>query len=131
MTGGYMFSRKQLLVVFISYLIFQSIPVQSDSDVIPHKVIIPTGQFVEIMLPSKPTTGYHWVVRSLPPTVALESMQYEQNNDCLTGGMIGCGGYTKLRLLGIKPGNDILKLQYSRLWETLPDTTKNIQVHVK
>lgn len=104
--------------------------VQSNCDVIPQERHEQAGKFIEIFLPGNPTTGHLWIVRSLPPQVALESLQYVPDEGCRAG-MTGCGGHSVVRLPGVKRGSGVLQLQYVRPWETLPAATTDIRLVIE
>ncbi len=123
--------KKQLLpMLLFSAFSAGAVTMQSNCDVIPRERHEQVGKFIEISLPGNPTTGYLWIVRSLPPQVALESLMYVPDDDCRAG-MSGCGGHSVLRLLGVKRGSGVLQLQYVRPWETLPVTTTDIKLYVE
>ncbi|HEJ0417359.1 TPA: protease inhibitor I42 family protein [Klebsiella aerogenes] len=91
-------------------------------EVSPAKVVS-LGEIFSIRLPVSLSTGYSWIVRSLPPQVALTGMAYSPPKPGLC--LPGCSGSTILYLKAISPGEGILKLQYARIWEKLPK-----QVHI-
>ncbi len=82
---------------------------------VPAEKSVKQGESFQITLPASPTTGYQWMIRSVPPQVALVSMEYTTSSDCAKG-MSGCGGNTVLSLTGITPGKGKLVLQYARPW---------------
>ncbi len=84
--------KKQLLPILLFYAFpAGAVTMQSNCDVIPRERHEQVGKFIEISLPGNPTTGYLWIVRSLPPQVALESLQYVSDDDCRAG-MTGWAG---------------------------------------
>ncbi|AFN57238.1 Proteinase inhibitor I42, chagasin [Zymomonas mobilis subsp. mobilis ATCC 29191] len=44
----------------------------------------------EIKLPSNPTTGFGWMVKTIPANVILTGMRYKDSDGCK--GAVGCGG---------------------------------------
>ncbi|MFW7226916.1 MULTISPECIES: protease inhibitor I42 family protein [unclassified Serratia (in: enterobacteria)] len=89
-------------------------------NVVPAEQTVKQGESFQITLPASPTTGYQWIIRSVPPQVALVSMEYTTSSDCAKG-MSGCRGNTVLSLTGITPGKGKMVLQYARPWELQHD----------
>ncbi|MDR1111951.1 MAG: protease inhibitor I42 family protein [Deltaproteobacteria bacterium] len=72
------------------------------------------GQEFEIRLPSNPSTGYGWILSSLPPF--LEGLG---PGEFLPGrpGLAGAGGEQVFRLRAVAAGEGEAVLSYRRPWE--------------
>lgn len=78
------------------------------------KVII--GKLFTITLPANPTTGYSWILRTLPAPVSFVSVNYRQSVECKTA-MPGCGGEQVFTFRAEKTGKGMIELVYGRPWE--------------
>jgi predicted secreted protein len=114
-------------------LLFSATTFASDmppGNVVPAEKTVTQGESFQITLPANPTTGYLWVIRSIPSQVALLSMEYSSSGDCAKG-TTGCGGKTILNLTGIMPGKGKLVLQHARPWEIQPtDSHSDVMITV-
>ncbi|BAU73048.1 protease inhibitor I42 family protein [Metapseudomonas furukawaii] len=75
------------------------------------------GQPLVLTLPSNPTTGFRWVVRSAAPNV-LQSLGPEVYTTPEDAGLVGSGGQSTWRFKASQPGDGHLHLEYLRPWET-------------
>lgn len=80
---------------------------------VPARVQGVVGKQAELLLEANPSTGYQWMVRSLPKGVLLIAGGYQASAHCQPG-MTGCSGQQRFYLLAEKPGNSTLKLIYGR-----------------
>lgn len=81
-----------------------------------HRQQVSQGALFTVTLPSNPSTGYTWILRTLPSQVSLVSSDYRQSDDCKPG-MTGCGGEQVYTFLAEKFGHGTIELHYGRLWE--------------
>ena len=83
----------------------------------PTQKTVQAGEIFTLELPANPTTGYGWIIRTMPAQIALLDMSYQPAADC--NDKTGCRGTTTLRFKAVKTGKGALKLQYARPWEPL------------
>jgi inhibitor of cysteine peptidase len=83
--------------------------------------IVKNGERFEMTLRSNPSTGYTWMLRTLPDTLMLVSTSYLQSSDCKAG-VTGCGGEQIFSFKGVGIGTGKIELVYGRSWEV--DTAK-------
>lgn len=124
--------NNKILLTTLSLAIipFTSLQSHAQNDVNQDITItVPTEKPFKITLPSNPTTGYGWIVRSLPANVALTGMEYKQSQGC--NGAMGCGGQQTLYFKPVKTGAGKLFLQYARSFEPLPKDGKTVTIIVK
>ncbi|MGL5384916.1 MAG: protease inhibitor I42 family protein [Serratia sp. (in: enterobacteria)] len=101
----------------------------SNCDIVPVSQTVKVGDLFKMVLPTTPATGYTWLIRALPPQVALTGMEYVSSPECKKG-KVGCGGTTLLHLKAITAGKGKLLLQYARPWEPLPNDMQVSEVRV-
>lgn len=82
---------------------------------------IKNGDHFDISLRSNPSTGYTWMLRTLPPQLMLVSGRYSQSADCKAG-VTGCGSTQIFSFKGVSIGTGKIELVYGRSWEV--DTVK-------
>lgn len=83
----------------------------------------------EIKLPSNPTTGFGWMVKTIPDNVILTGMSYKQSDNC--NGADGCGGEETLFFKALKKGKGNIILKYGRPFEKIPAKSTIKTVFVK
>ena len=87
------------------------------------------GKF-EIELPSNPSTGYSWKWSNKDSVTVVESIS--SNYEASHPQLIGSGGKETCRFKWVKAGNEVIKLEYKRSWESQPAAdTKEITVKVE
>jgi len=73
------------------------------------------GDRLVVRLPSNPSTGYAWTVRSdTRPTLSLTGRSYVPPGD---DGRVGASGTAVLRFRAAATGMTVLRLSYARAWE--------------
>ncbi len=82
---------------------------------------VKNGERFDISLRSNPSTGYTWMLRTLPAQLMLVSARYSQSADCKAG-VTGCGGDQVFSFKGVGTGTGKIELVYGRSWEA--DTAK-------
>lgn len=85
-----------------------------------HRQQVVEGKLFTVSLPSNPTTGYTWILRTLPSRISLVSSDYHQSDSCKKG-MVGCGGEQVFTFRAEKNGHGTIELQYGRPWEQSVD----------
>lgn len=88
-----------------------------------------TGKPIQLSLDANPSTGYQWMVSSLPPGMILIPGNYQPSSSCKPG-MTGCGGQQTFYLLAEQPGTATLSLIYGRPFDRSGWKTENISVEV-
>lgn len=114
---------------FISLLACLPLTAMSSDLMVPPDKKVGVGESFRIVLPTSGSTGYSWIIRTLPPQVALTGMDYAPSAECRAG-MTGCSGMTQLFFKAVKPGKGELRLQYARPWEPLPEETETTLIEV-
>ncbi|THD53484.1 proteinase IV [Enterobacteriaceae bacterium ML5] len=82
---------------------------------------VKNGERFDISLRSNPSTGYTWMLRTLPAQLMLVSARYSQSANCKAG-VTGCGGDQVFSFKGVSTGTGKIELVYGRSWEA--DTAK-------
>lgn len=81
------------------------------------RIVLRSGQTLEVVLASNPTTGYRWQL-SLADDAPLQSQgpaRYEQSPS--PAGMVGVGGTETWTLRGVRAGSADLRFEYRRPFE--------------
>ena len=99
-------------------------PVRGDDDNAP--LTVQVGQEAVLTLDANPTTGYTWMVKSLPDIVILEAASYDE--DTITPGMVGAGTTYTYRFIGQHGGRGTLELIYGRPWDSGSWQTRRIEI---
>ena len=84
------------------------------------------GDIANLSLDSNPTTGYSWMIKSLPNSLILVDSSYTAHET----GLIGSGGVHTYTFLGQRPGNTTLELIYGQPWNELSWNQKRVPVVV-
>lgn len=94
----------------------------------PEEISVKNGSNFQIKLPSNPTTGFGWMVKSIPANVILTGMNYNQSANC--NGALGCGGEETLFFKAIEKGKGDIVLKYGQPFNEIPkeSTVKTIFV---
>ena len=84
----------------------------------------------EVTVPMKGnlTTGYDWVVVSLPDGLTLVKDWYEADN---TGGLVGAGGVHYFTFSGEKAGTYEVVFDYQRSWLGSEGNTETVQITIQ
>jgi inhibitor of cysteine peptidase len=89
-----------------------------------------TSQFY-FSLPSNPTTGYRWTLKSFDKKVIkFRQSEYQVSNPTLIGG----GGVQTFyfKVLNLNTSIDtLIELEYSRSWENVPANTQTVHISTK
>ena len=99
-------------------------------------VDVAVGEVRVLELPSNPSTGFQWelVAPQRSAVVAVE-LSFEAPPLPPEGEELLCGapGVMRVRLHGLQPGEELLRLQYRRCWETdaPPAEQRVLQVRVR
>jgi inhibitor of cysteine peptidase len=119
--------QQLLLCALVLYLPFMT-SAATENYTAPRMKVVNVGDSFTISLPSAPSTGYTWIVRSLPSQVALTGMSYMSSiND---KNQVGGNGVTTLYLRAVNTGKGVMKLQYARVWEHLTNNTQSVTIEV-
>ncbi len=78
-------------------------------------VTLATGEALELVLTSNPTTGYSWSAVEIPTCLEQEG-EPEYDSDAPPG-MMGAGGEDTWRFVAAEPGEGTLRLEYKKSWE--------------
>lgn len=70
------------------------------------------GDTMEVVLPSNPTTGYSWVIKSNDDGIKVTEGVFEQGDS--SESVVGVGGYQKFIVEGLKEGEYAFTLDYKR-----------------
>ncbi|EMB4684636.1 protease inhibitor I42 family protein [Klebsiella pneumoniae] len=81
-----------------------------------HRKLVAQGKLFTVKLPSNPSTGYTWILRTLPYPISLVSSIYRQSSSCKPG-MTGCTGEQIYTFRAEKSGQGTIELYYGRPWE--------------
>lgn len=79
-------------------------------------VTLVTGDAIELVLTSNPTTGYSWSAAEVPACLEQDG-EPEYDSDAPPG-MMGAGGEDTWRFVAVEPGVGTLRLEYTRPWES-------------
>jgi inhibitor of cysteine peptidase len=79
-------------------------------------VSLATGEALELVLTSNPTTGYSWSAAEIPGCLEQDG-EPEYDSDAPPG-MVGAGGEDTWRFVAAEPGEGTLRLEYTRSWES-------------
>jgi len=79
-------------------------------------VTLVTGDTLELVLTSNPTTGYSWSVVEVPACLEQDG-EPEYDSDAPPF-MMGAGGEDTWRFVAVEPGEGTLRLEYARPWES-------------
>lgn len=114
--------------------------VTGDYSKVPQKTCLPTdqkqavtmklGQTFKLSLPANPSTGSSWALRSMPNSLMLLSVDYQNLPQCKKG-MVGCAGLRSYTFEVVAAGVGELKLNYGRSWEKNSWESKNIAISVQ
>ncbi|GLW36212.1 protease inhibitor I42 family protein [Pectobacterium actinidiae] len=88
------------------------------------------GKEVKLSLEANPTTGYSWMLESLPSELILVSSAYQQSKDCKEG-MVGCGGEQTFYFIGKKSGKGTLTLIYGQPFDKSTWKEHKVSVEIK
>jgi len=78
-------------------------------------VTLASGEALELVLTSNPTTGYSWSATEIP--ACLEQDGDPEYDSDAPPGMMGAGGEDTWRFTAVEPGEGTLRLEYSQPWE--------------
>lgn len=87
------------------------------------------GKEISFSVESNPTTGYGWMIKSLPAELIFVSNSYEQSKDCGEGA-VGCSGKETFNFIAQKSGTGELKLIYGQSFDkgSWKETTVKIDI---
>ena len=90
---------------------------------------IPVGGTLVVRLAANPTTGYDWTPASVAaPVVNLVGTSFTSAG---APGMTGAGGTDTFHFRAVKPGEEVLKLNYARSWETNVPPVQTVSFTIK
>jgi inhibitor of cysteine peptidase len=93
-------------------------------------VRLKVGDTFTVALPGNPSTGYSWNGSADPEVVVLTG-EPEFAPDAADENVVGAGGTVTMTYEAVKAGEADLKLQYSRVWESVqPQDTFSVTVVV-
>lgn len=85
------------------------------------------GKTVKLSLNANPTTGYSWMIDSLPQNLIFVSNEYHQSADCPKDA-VGCHGEEVFYFIARNPGESTLKLIYGRPFDKSDWQEKAVKV---
>ncbi|MDX6916137.1 protease inhibitor I42 family protein [Pectobacterium carotovorum] len=88
------------------------------------------GKEVRLSLEANPTTGYSWMLESLPSELIFVSSRYQQSKECKEG-MVGCGGEQTFYFIGKASGKGTLKLIYGQPFDKSTWEEHKVNVEIK
>ncbi len=88
------------------------------------------GKEVSLSMESNPTTGYGWMIKSLPKELFLVSKIYEQSKDCGEK-VVGCSGTETFNFIANKSGKGELKLIYGKSFDRDSWKETTVKVDIK
>jgi inhibitor of cysteine peptidase len=90
-----------------------------------------TGQTLLLMLPSNPTTGHRWLMKTPAPSI-LSSLGPEVYNNPEDVGMVGTAGQSVWRYKAASAGDGHLMMVYQQPWapEVPPERTFDCAITV-
>lgn len=88
------------------------------------------GKVVSFSVESNPTTGYGWMIKSLPDELIFISSSYEKSSDCREGA-VGCSGKETFNFIAHKSGKGVLKLIYGQSFDKASWKESIINVDIK
>lgn len=94
-----------------------------------HQQQVVEGKLFTVSLQSNPTTGYTWILRTLPSRISLVSSDYRQSDSCKPG-MLGCGGEQVYTFRAERNGHGTIELQYGRPWEQSVEKTWSERIEI-
>lgn len=94
-----------------------------------HSQKVKVGEQFTVSLPGTPSTGYTWMLRTLPAGVVLVSTDYKESDECKPG-MTGCSGQQVFNFLAEKTGKRDIEFVYGRSWEKEWAKTQSEQVEI-
>ena len=93
-------------------------------------VSVKLGQVLAVSLPSNRTTGYGWVERAPSESVLERDGEPTYAQDASSAKLAGGGGTETWRFRAAKVGQQTLRLEYVRPWETNVAPVKVINFQV-
>ncbi|MBF0101980.1 MAG: protease inhibitor I42 family protein [Desulfobacterales bacterium] len=92
---------------------------------------IAQGDYLQITLPSNPTTGYAWEILSLDEAI-VKRVENAYHSSCTPeSGMVGCGGEDVWTFQAISPGVTQLSMTYIRPFDSTIQPENNFSITVK
>ncbi|HGG2997403.1 TPA: protease inhibitor I42 family protein, partial [Salmonella enterica subsp. enterica serovar Aberdeen] len=88
------------------------------------------GKEVKLALDSSPTTGYSWMIKTLPKELIFVSSSYEQSEECKNGA-VGCSGKEIFTFIAQKSGSDELKLIHGQPFDKSTWKENTVAVKIK
>ena len=88
------------------------------------------GKEVQYSVESNPSTGYGWMIKSLPEELVFVSSDYQQSAECGKGA-VGCSGTTVFTFIAQKRGKGKLTLIHGRAFDKTSWEEKTVSVNIK
>ena len=107
-----------MVVILLSLCACSPAPKQVSVDVSydGKEVEITVGGSLTITLESNPTTGFQWELTEITDQTVLQQTDHEFKPP-ETGAPVGAGGEEVWTFKGLKAGESIISMEYSRPWE--------------
>lgn len=119
---------KKIMVVIIAAVMTVAVNACAKSDITTLQGEV--GKYVKLSLDANPTTGYSWMIKSLPAGLIFVSDVYQQSQECKKG-MVGCGGEDVFHFIAEKPGESTLTLIYGQPFSQSGWKEKTIRVVIR
>lgn len=88
------------------------------------------GNEVNFSVENNPTTGYSWMIKSLPSELIFVSSSYEQSKEC-ENGAVGCSGKVTFNFIAQKSGKSELKLIHGQSFDKESWEEMTVKVNIK
>ncbi|PQK94909.1 protease inhibitor I42 family protein [Pantoea ananatis] len=88
------------------------------------------GKEVSISVESNPSTGYSWMIKSLPDELIYAYSNFEQSAECKKG-EVGCPGKETFTFIANKSGKGVLRLIYGQAFDKSTWEESEVKVNIK
>ncbi|HBZ7326268.1 protease inhibitor I42 family protein [Klebsiella michiganensis] len=89
-----------------------------------------SGNEIHFSVESKLTTGYSWMIKSMPDSLIFVSSDYKQSEDCKDGA-VGCSGKQTFTFIAQKTGKGELTLINGQPFDKTTWKEKVMTVNIK
>lgn len=107
-------------MLFRMLMLFGALPALCASAESAAVLVLAVGEERVLALPSNPSTGFRWELVE-PQRSAVVAVELSFEAPLPPEGeepLCGAPGVMRVRLRGLQPGTELLRLQYRRCWET-------------
>ena len=91
------------------------------------KITVKAGSIVEFKLEAVPGSGYQWLLKE--PSKLLQ-LQDAENLKFSSPSTPGGSGHQRLHFKALKTGEEVIRLEYKRTWETESSNSCEVRVEI-